>query len=105
MIEGCLDDIIVYVIDKLNAYLEEVNGIFGLYEKDYNYSIDEPRISNYPDNIITSKEQMFEAMRDGLVNWENKHAHFYWDKSRENHIRENIINFFNEYPDGIIDFG
>jgi hypothetical protein len=33
------------------------------------------------------------------------HFHFYWEKDREDIIRNLIIEFFQKYPDGIIEFG
>lgn len=97
-------EIAYYVYNSISG-LSKVNGIFGLYQSAGRYDIDEPRISNYPDTIITSAEQMFQAMESGLTNSEGKHANFSWNKERDKAIRKNIIEFFNQYPDGIIEFG
>jgi hypothetical protein len=69
------------------------------------YDTDEPRIGGYPDTIIKSADEMFKAMETGLINWEGKHFNFYWDKEREDYIRNNITEFFKNHPDGIIEFG
>ena len=69
------------------------------------YDTDEPRIGGYPDTIIKSADEMFKAMETGLINWKDIHCTFSWDKERENYIRNNIIEFFKAYPDGIIEFG
>lgn len=66
---------------------------------------DEPRIGGYPDTIIKSADEMFKAMETGLTNWEGKHFNFYWDKDREEYIRNMIKKFFEDYPEGIIRFG
>ena len=69
------------------------------------YDTDEPRIGGYPDTVIKSADEMFKAMETGLTNWEGKHYNFSWDKEREDRIRKNIIQFFKNHPDGIIEFG
>jgi hypothetical protein len=69
------------------------------------YDTDEPRIGGYPDTIIRSVDEMLNAMETGLVNWQEKHFNFYWDKDKEEYIRKNIVDFFNAHPDGIIEFG
>ena len=48
---------------------------------------------------------MFKAMKDGLIGWQGNHFNFYWDESRDERIRKNIIEFFKAHPDGIIEFG
>lgn len=88
-----------------SARLLFINGEPVIFTEADPFSIDDPRIGGYPDTIIQSAEQMFKAMETGLVNWEGKRYEFYWDKSREEFIRNNIVDFFNEHPDGIIEFG
>lgn len=82
-----------------------VNGEHVLYVKANGYDTDEPRIGGYPLTVIRSADEMFKVMETGLVNWEGVHYNFYWDHNRDEQIRNNIIEFFNEYPDGIIEFG
>ena len=69
------------------------------------YDIDEPRIYGYPETIITSSDEMFEAMEKGLVGCEGKTHFFYWDENKDKMIRNNITEFFKQHPDGIINFG
>jgi hypothetical protein len=88
-------------IDSVIRYVQGEPVIFVKYENDS----DEPRIGGYPEVIITSSEQMFEVMNTGLTGWQGKHFHFYWEKDREDIIRNLIIEFFQKYPDGIIEFG
>lgn len=102
--EEWVDEICEFIYGSLDG-LAELNGIFGIYEDAYDYQTDEPRIGGYPDKIITSAEEMFKVMEEGLVNWEGKHFNFYWDEDREERIRKNITEFFKEHPDGIIEFG
>ena len=102
--EEWVQEIAEYVYDSIDG-LVEVNGVFGIYESADGYDIDEPRIGNQPDNIITSAEEMFKAMESGLIGWKGNHCNFYWDESRDKNIRHNIIEFFKEYDDGIIRFG
>ena len=89
----------------LDDYLKFINGEPIIFVEANDYDTDEPRIGGYPDTIIKSADEMFNAMETGLVNFEGKHFNFYWDKDREQYIRENIVNFFNRHPDGIIEFG
>lgn len=97
------EEIADYIYIELD--LREVNGVFGIYNDSDNYQIDEPRIGNYPETIITSAEEMFKAMETGLTGYNNIHCNFYWDEDRDKQIRNNIIEFFKEHPDGIIEFG
>ena len=69
------------------------------------FDTDEPRIGGYPDTVVKSTEEMFEAMEKGLINWEGKHFNFHIEKEREDYVRNNIIEFFKAHPDGIIEFG
>lgn len=101
--EEWLEEISEYVYDSIDIF--KVNGFFGIYESTNVYQTDEPRIGNYPDTIIKSAEEMFKAMEDGLTNVQGNHCKFYWDESRDKSIRDNITEFFKEYPDGIIEFG
>lgn len=48
---------------------------------------------------------MFKAMETGLIGYNGSLYNFFWNKEREDYIRNNITNFFNAYPDGIIEFG
>lgn len=89
----------------LNDHLEFINGEPIIFVSANGYDTDEPRIGGYPDTIIKSSDEMFKAMETGLINWEGKHFNFYWDKNREEYIRNNIVEFFNMHPDGIIEFG
>ena len=89
----------------LDDHLEFINGEPIIFVGANGYDTDEPRIGGYLDTIIKSADEMFKAMETGLVNWEDKHFNFYWDKNREDYIRKNIVNFFNAHPDGIIVFG
>ncbi len=102
--EEWLQEIAEYVYDSLDDLIK-VNGVFGIYEGANGYDTDEPRIGNYPDTIITSAEEMFKAMEDGLIGWQGNHCNFYWDESRDKRIRDNITEFFKAHPDGIIKFG
>ena len=102
--EECVQEIAEYVYDIVDG-LVKVNDVYGIYGCANGYDTDEPRIGGYPDTIITSAEEMFKAMETGLIGWEGKHFNFYWDKERENYIRENITEFFEKHPDGIIEFG
>lgn len=88
-------------IDSDIRYVQGEPVIFVEYENDS----DEPRIGGYPEVIITSAEQMFEAMETGLTGWRGEHCHFYWEKDREDFIHNLIVEFFQKYPDGIIEFG
>jgi len=102
--EEWVQQISEYVYDNIDDLIK-VNGVFGIYESADGYDIDEPRIRNYPDTIITSAEQMFKAMEEGLTGRQGYHSNFYWDESRDKIIRDNITDFFKYYPDGIIEFG
>jgi uncharacterized protein with PIN domain len=102
--EEWVQEIAEYVYGSIDG-LTEVNGLFCIYEAANGYDTDEPRIGGYPNTIIKSSEEMFNAMQTGLTNWEGKHFNFYWEKSREEYIRNNIIEFFKAHPDGIIEFG
>ena len=102
--EEWLQEIAEYVYDSVDG-LVNVNGVFGIYDEANGYATDEPRIGNYPDTIITSADEMFKAMEVGLIGWQDNHCNFYWDKSRDERIRKNIIDFFKAHPDGIIEFG
>ena len=102
--EDWVQEIAEYVYDSIDTLIK-VNGIFGIYEDANSYNTDEPRIGNYPEIIITSADEMFKAMEEGLTGWQGNHSKFYWDKDREEFIRSNITNFFKAHPDGIIEFG
>ena len=102
--EEWLQEIAEYVYDSIDELIK-VNGVFGVYESANGYDIDEPRIGNYPETIITSAEEMFEAMKNGLIGDKDNHSNFYWEKSRDKKIRDNITEFFKVHPDGIIEFG
>lgn len=102
--EEWLQEIAEYVYDSVDDLIK-VNGVFGIYDTANGYDNDEPRIGNYPDTIITSAEEMFKAMDDGLIGWEGNHCNFYWDENRDKSIRDNITEFFKAHPDGIIEFG
>ena len=91
---ACLDDTLIFIDGEPVIFVGE-NG----------YDTDEPRIGGYPETIIRSADEMFKAMETGLTNWEGKHFNFSWDKEREDQIRNNIIQFFNAHPDGIMEFG
>ncbi len=74
---------------------------------------DGPRISGYPDIVITSYDEMMEFIKTGFVDSEGIHHTFSdWDVETNKHINgasENslrvIRKFFDDYPDGIIEFG
>ncbi len=99
-----LEDISEYVYNNIDDLIE-VNGVWGIYETAIGYDRDEPRIRNYPDNIITSANEMFNVMEIGLVGYEGNHCNFYWDINRDKEIRKNIIDFFESHLNGIIYFG
>jgi hypothetical protein len=99
MDEGLLD------IIRVNDTLIFINSEPIIFVSANDYDIDEPRIGGYPVTIIKSADEMFKAMETGLINSEEKHFNFYWDKDIEDYIRNNIVNFFNAHPSGIIDFG
>jgi hypothetical protein len=90
---------------NLDDRLKFINGEPIIFVSANGYETDEPRIGGYPDTIIKSADEMFKVMESGLVNWEGKHFSFCWDKDREDYIRKNIVDFFNQHPDGIIEFG
>jgi hypothetical protein len=94
------EDLLDYIDD-----LHFINGEPQIFISANGYDTDEPRIGGYPETIIKSADEMFKAMDEGLTNWEGKHYMFHWDKNREDYIKNNIINFFNNHPDGIIEFG
>ena len=102
--EEWVQEIAEYVYNSIDD-LVEVNGVFGIYKGADGYDTDEPRIGGYPDTIITSADEMFKAMEEGLVGWQGNRCNFYWDESRDKEIRKNIIEFFKAHPDGIITFG
>ena len=102
--EEWLQEISEYVYDSVDGLIN-VNGEFGIYESANGYDTDEPRIGNYPNTIITSANEMFKAMEEGLIGYQGNHCNFYWDKSRDESIRKNIKEFFKAHPDGIIEFG
>ena len=102
--EEWIQEIAKYVYDSVDG-LVNVNGVFGIYDRANGYDTDEPRIGNYPDTIITSADEMFKVMEVGLVGWQGNHCNFYWDESRDERIRKNIIDFFKAHPDGMIEFG
>lgn len=102
--EEWVQEIAEYVYNSVDG-LVNVNGVFGIYERADGYDIDKPRIGNYPDTIITSTNEMFKVMKEGLIGCQGNHCNFYWDKSENERIRKNIIEFFKVHPDGIIKFG
>jgi len=85
--EEWLQEIAEYVYDSVDGLIK-VNGEFGIYDTANGYDTDEPRIGNYPETIITSAEEMFKAMDDGLIGWKGNHCNFYWDESRDKSIRK-----------------
>ena len=89
----------------LDDHLEFINGEPIIFVSANGYDTDEPRIGGYPDTIIKSADEMFKAMEDGLIGWQGNQFNFYWDESRDERIRKNIIEFFKAHPDGIIEFG
>jgi hypothetical protein len=101
--EEWMEEIVDYVYDNID--LIKVNGVWGIYRDAGKYCTNEPRIAGYPECVITSAEEMFKAMETGLIGWKGNHCHFYWDENRDKPIRDNITEFFNEHPDGIIRFG
>ncbi len=102
--EEWIVEITDHVYNNLDGLLR-VNGVFGIYESASDFQTDEPRVGGYPDTIIKSADEMFKAMETGLTNVKNKHCNFYWNKDREDYIRNNIKEFFEHHPDGIIEFG
>ena len=102
--EEWIREIAEYVYDSVDG-LVNVNGTYGIYDGANGYDTDEPRIGGYPDTIIKSADEMFKAMEDGLIGCQGNHFNFYWDESRDERIRKNIIDFFKAHPDGIIEFG
>ena len=102
--EEWVKEIAEYVYDSVDG-LVSVNGVFGIYDGADGYNINQPRIGGYPDTIITSAEEMFKAMEVGLIGCQGNHYNFYWDESRDETIKNNIIEFFKAHPDGIIKFG
>lgn len=101
--EEWLEPIIDYVYDSLDYQIEEVNGTWGLY-KDVGI-VDEPRINGYPEAIITSADEMFKAMENGLEGCNGGIFKFNHDPEDENRIKKMIKDFFEKYPYGIITFG
>lgn len=100
--EEWVEEIAEYVYNEIDII--KVNSIYGIYAHTDKYQIDRPRIGNYPETIITSAQEMFKAMEIGLVGYNNIHCNFYWEEEEDKDIRNNTIEFFKEYPDGIIEF-
>lgn len=119
--QGCENEVPMRLdaIDKLDVNMDEelldivsidknvifIDNIPMIFVKAVGFDIDAPRIGGYPNTIIKSADEMFEAMEKGLVNWKGIHYNFYWDKQKEEYIRNNITEFFKSHPDGIIEFG
>ena len=92
-------------LDSSDYAFYVVNGIPGLYRR-YENDSDEPRISGYPDIIITSAKQMFEFMKTGFYSeYFKRHFNFFSDGDRTERVTDLINSFFEKYPDGIITFG
>ena len=69
------------------------------------FNIGEPRLGGYSETIIQSVTEMFDAMKQGLIDPEGEHIKFCDYKKQETFIKDNIIRFFDFHPDGIIMFG
>lgn len=82
----------------------QIDGELVLFEK-YEHDSDEPRIGGYPDAIIRSKHEMFDAIKNGIECEDGILRTFNVPEDRKELIYERIENFFREYPDGIISFG
>ena len=67
--EEWVQEISEYVYGSVDGLIN-VNGEFGIYESANGYDADEPRIGNYPDTIITSANEMFKAMEEGLIGYQ-----------------------------------
>jgi hypothetical protein len=73
-------------IDGLGKYsFRIVNGVPGLYSR-YENDSDEPRIGGYPDNIITSENEMLEFIKTGYTDEDGKHYKFYFEPGRGKNI-------------------
>lgn len=101
--EEWVEEIFDYVCDFLDII--KVNGIWGIYDYAEEFGFDEPRIGGYPETIITSADEMFKVMETGLVGVTGGYFNFYWNKERDEEIRNNIREFFKIHPNGIIEFG
>jgi hypothetical protein len=101
--EGDSYDIVSYGVHSVEL-ISKVNNDYVLY-KGVQLS-DEPRIGGYPETIIKSADEMFEAIEKGLYSESlGKQVFFHIDNDRKEYVYNMINNFFKENPEGIIIFG
>ncbi len=87
-----------------NYYFYVVKGVPMLF-KHYENDTDEPRIGGYPENVITSEDEMLEFIKTGFTREDGKHFDFHIEEERRDRIFRHIKDFFKKHPDGIITFG
>ena len=66
---------------------------------------DEPRISGYPQRVITSYQEMKNFIESGFTDSKGVKHNFYYEKSRYPKFMKGIKTFFNKHSNGIITFG
>jgi len=87
-----------------NYYFYVIKGVPMLF-KHYENDTDEPRIGGYPENVITSEDEMLEFIKTGFTREDGKHFDFHIEEERRDRIFRHIKDFFKKHPDGIITFG
>lgn len=87
-----------------NYYFYVIKGVPMLF-KHYENDTDEPRIGGYPENVITSEDEMLEFIKTGFTREDGKHFDFHIGEERRDRIFRHIKDFFKKHPDGIITFG
>ena len=90
-----------YIMDY---YFYVIKGVPMLF-KHYENGTDEPRIGGYPENVITSEDEMLEFIKTGFTREDGKHFGFHIEEERRDRIFRHIKDFFKKHPDGIITFG
>lgn len=90
-----------YIMDYYFYVIKGVPMLFKHYEND----TDEPRIGGYPENVITSEDEMLEFIKTGFTREDGKHFDFHIEEERRDRIFRHIKDFFKKHPDGIITFG
>ena len=102
-----IQDELSYSIHSTHLILK-VGGEYKLFDTCSEFNSDEPRISGYPNRIVTSYEDMVDFIKtgfDGERHGKPYHYDFYCDESRYDHVMDRIKQFFIKHPDGIIRFG
>ena len=112
-----LEDVLIQIVKELkewdtelleeyitNYYFYVIKGVPMLF-KHYENGTDEPRIGGYPENVITSEDEMLEFIKTGFTREDGKHFDFHIEEERRDRIFRHIKDFFKKHPDGIITFG